>query len=113
ITGCSYGQCVRESLKTNSFRGQVFDVHGKNKEVISDAEVQLQTQTRKQRRIVVRLRTDANGMFSAPKVSAGNYFLDVHSPHFSRIVTEIKIVKPSKGANIDSLLIRLDVPGPG
>ena len=104
------GQCVREDVLTNSFRGEVFALlEGNRKEQLSGAEITLK-QGRKTR---LTFKSDENGRFSHLTLRPGKYILDVNLMGLSRISLTL-VLQPKKiGASSDWLLIRLQPPSVG
>jgi len=102
-------QCVRMPLNTDALRGRVYTTWGtaKKEEPFPNASVQLLRETNEGRKIIVDLKTDSSGLFSAKDIPAGRYFLEVSESNFDRIVTAIRIKGTFSSKSKNFLLIEL------
>lgn len=105
LSGLSYGQCVRESVRTNAVRGVVFgSIDGGKKELLSRVVIRLLKNTKE----VYTTYSGDNGEFSIVNVIPGKYTLKVHVFGLEDIVIGLQVIKSSKRSN--SLKIRLAPP---
>lgn len=109
------GQCVREPLTANGFRGRVVSEWGEPKKEMPlvDATVRLLKRGRAEMETVVEVKTALDETFSFDAVKSGDYTLDAYFPGLARFVTRLRIRSSRHSKSEDRVIINLAPPSSG